>query len=183
MATRPKKMPKKKGLAPLEFDIIGPEGAALQSDGKYGRSVRFKDGTEYVIDGMQGGWKRCRQCQFRPHRVLLLPGTVGEEYAARRVAPDEKPTGWARRRARGRAHDSGRRTAYRARLPPGPAQHTGRGHAGAAVPGLPTAFRPSARRRRPTTGLRSGRKNASVHIPGIITTNHIPLIIIALRTK
>ena len=43
-------MPKKKGGAPLEFDIIGPEGAALQSDGKYGRSVRFKDGTEYVIE-------------------------------------------------------------------------------------------------------------------------------------
>ena len=43
-------MPKKKGGAPLEFDIIGPEGAALQFDGKYGRSVRFKDGTEYVIE-------------------------------------------------------------------------------------------------------------------------------------
>ena len=34
----------------MEFDIIGPEGAALQFDGKYGRSVRFKDGTEYVIE-------------------------------------------------------------------------------------------------------------------------------------
>ena len=43
-------MPKKKGGASLEFDIIGPEGAALQFDGKYGRSVRFKDGTEYVIE-------------------------------------------------------------------------------------------------------------------------------------
>ena len=43
-------MPKKKGGAPLEFDIIGPEGAALQFDGQYGRSVRFKDGTEYIIE-------------------------------------------------------------------------------------------------------------------------------------
>ena len=43
-------MPKKKGGAPLEFDVIGPEGAALQFDGRYGRSVRFKDGTEYIIE-------------------------------------------------------------------------------------------------------------------------------------
>ncbi len=45
-------MPKKRGSggAPLEFDIIGPEGAALQFDGQYGRSVRFKDGTEYIIE-------------------------------------------------------------------------------------------------------------------------------------
>ena len=38
-------MPKKRGSggAPLEFDIIGPEGAALQFDGQYGRSPSKQD--------------------------------------------------------------------------------------------------------------------------------------------
>ena len=195
-------MPKQRKPA-LGFDIIGPGGgAAVEFDGEYGRSIRFKDGTPYTIEitnsggyyavsiKIDGAWvtrtpmivypkgrkvpgftakttssretnddgtapgslpdregnppvrglqagdsRRCRQCQFRPDRVLLLPDSVGEEYRAR--PQDEEPAaGWARRRARGRAHDRGRRTADRPRLASGPAQHTGRGHARAAVPRL-----------------------------------------------
>ena len=43
-------MPKQRKPA-LGFDIVGPGGgAAVEFDGEYGRSIRFKDGTPYTIE-------------------------------------------------------------------------------------------------------------------------------------
>ena len=48
-------MPKLRKPA-LGFDISGPGGgAALEFDGEYGRSIRFKDGTPYTIEITNSG--------------------------------------------------------------------------------------------------------------------------------
>ena len=48
-------MPKQRKPA-LGFDIVGPGGgAAVEFDGEYGRSIRFKDGTPYTIEITNSG--------------------------------------------------------------------------------------------------------------------------------